>query len=343
MELVYLNMEMKEELQRYRSVRSFENWGRCGLLEWNTSLLNVKEIERVYFKGDKTLPRDDIHKPWELDRQSARWFAKSMSTGRYSKWASKDRVKEIASRLKLTDRHIRRKLATLREAGRIPLTWLDGRQWHPPVEEAVRALGSLKEVQSRRHYTRKITSGLDYLQYLIERRTRRDELERQLSDLEETEATCYEWYYLTIAPAPFGHRSLSRLMRHCTDQRKKAYNFMKLLADKKGWDFCKLFVALCVALSNGSKTPVATANACVKLPHAKFYRRYGKMVKEAYQFAELWHNKPSSVGRAALLTHKPPTGRGTLDVAAAFEHWQQEVPESELYIPDDTQDTGERE
>jgi hypothetical protein len=207
------------------------------------------------------------------------------------------------------------------------------------VEDAVCVLGSQREARSRRRYTRQIT--WEYLSYLVKLRTQREQLEKRISELEEIEATCEQWLDLSHLTATKRHRRISELRRHARAQIHRAYNLMKRLAAVHGWDFCRLFVALCVALSSGSKTPVATANACLHLPHASFYRRYGKHVSQALRLAELWHNNPSSLDRAALLTHKPAKRRGSLDVEVAFDDWQRNVPEGKLYISDETNSSGQ--
>jgi DNA-binding Lrp family transcriptional regulator len=235
-------------------------------------------------------------------------------------------IHEIAVRLGLTTRHVRRMLTRLSRAGKIPQFWLDGRQWCVPVDGAVKAI----TLEIKKRHAPHTNAAMDTVtKYVTNCRKEADSLACELAEVEARCETCERWHRLTRTVQP-KNVSISVKTRHREKELRRAYNFMAALAEKWRWSFCRLFEAIYEALQNGSKTPVKDTNAALGLNHAAFYRNHTKReIKEALLLAQQCQANTYRVGGQV------PTPSEDEGVQEAFSEWRNKVPEAALWV-----DTG---
>lgn len=240
-----------------------------------------------------------------------------------SKKPRSDAVKKIALELRLSSRDVRRKLALLRQQGKIPADWFNGYQWFPPVEDALQAI---RNSRVKAHAAHTHPSDDSYASYVMQCRKRAEKLNRDLNEIEDVRKTCEHWCDIT-STYPSRRFKAGAFHRHFVRANRRAYDSLAKLAEQKRPSFCKLFVAVYEALQNDSKTPVEDAKASVGLSHAAFYRAYTSSdVREATRLAKrvLADDDPDWLGYRSQTVSRD-------DSAIAFSDWTNKVSEEDLW------------
>lgn len=225
-------------------------------------------------------------------------------------------IRELADRLHISEKHVRRKLGELDKVGKIPAGWRVGKQWRPPVDEAeiiIRSAGN------RGHKPHTHAAADTYAEFLV--RCRRD-AERMKCELGETWSkleTCKDWIRLTR------RRGLSAA--EYDKARELAFFTMSQMAERRRWSFCKLFVGMYAAMLNGSAKPVGEAKSFLGLNHAAFYRIYTKQhVLEARKLAERMLANPD------WTSFTSQAAENANDDSPPFSDWSDKVSEQDLWV-----------
>lgn len=273
-------------------------------------------VERIYWEG-KPPPR---HK---AARSSGAAESIAELYGDMPPKQQNIEIRKIAERLGLTVRHVRRILTQLLRARKIPQAWLRGRQWRPPVDEAVEVI--TREVESK-HAPHTKARADDVIGYVMNCRDEAARLKRELAEIEAICETCEHWRQLTRTVAP-ENATVTEKTRHREEELHRAYDFMAKLAEKRGWRFCRLFVAMFEALRTGSKTPVKDANALLALNHAAFYRNFtiGERTGALLLAQKALANPDWLAGQPQI--HSEDDG-----IAGVFSDWRNKVSEAQLWV-----------
>jgi len=289
------------------------NYASGADLEDQAKQFQAELVEQIYWQG-KPAPR-----------QSTRGRPESMAS-LYSDQVKRHvsfEVRELADRLHVSERHVRRKLAALVKAGKIPTSWRVGKQWRPPVEQAERAI---LVADSKTHRPHTHAAADTYADCLIQCRRDADKLQRELEEAGGKLEICRTWIRLVCTKPPV-QMSHDEAEVFYDKARERGFAFICQLAEKRRWSFCKLFVGIYTALLNGSATPVADTINFLGLNHAIFYRIYTKKeIREAQLMARRIQTQTDWLGYASQTGQRPD------DVSAAFADWEGMVSPEALWV-----------
>jgi predicted ArsR family transcriptional regulator len=231
-------------------------------------------------------------------------------------------VRELAGRLQVSERHVRRKLAALLKAGMIPADWLHDKQWRPPVDEAERII---RAADGKRHKPHTHAIGNGYVDFLMQCRRAAEKLKGELADTEDKLETCRRWVRLarTRPTVPMSHDEAEKFY---AEARERGFAFMRQLAETRRWSFCKLFIGIYAAVHEQAARPVGETIGSLGLGHAAFYRLYTtKEIGDAIKMAEQMLASPDWMGYASQTVSEGD------DDSPPFSDWTNKVSVGDLW------------
>ena len=224
-------------------------------------------VERIYWQGKPSPRRSTQERPESI---------RSLLSDEVNRHVHVE-IRELADRLNLSERHVRRKLGQLLKIGKIPITWREGEQWRPPVAQAERII---RESEAKRHRAHTHANGDVGIDQIVRCRLDADRLTADLKELNGQLELCQRFIRLN-------HKKGLSLTEYGA-ARKWAFNFLNDLARKWGWSFCKLLVAIYSASLNRSTTLMVDTIGFLGLDHANFYRIYtANEIRTARKMAEV--------------------------------------------------------
>lgn len=224
-------------------------------------------------------------------------------------------VRELADRLGITERHVRRKLAALLKAGKVPADWRVGKQWRPSVDEAEKII---RAADGKKHKPHTHAAADGYADFLVQCRRDAERLKRELEEAGGKLKVCKEWIRLTriegLAPVEYDKA------------RERGFKFMCRLAETRRWKFCKLLMGTYAAVLNKAQKPVQEAIGFLGLSHIAFYRTYTKKeIREALRMAEMLVTNSNWMG------YEPQLEQNTDADSPPFSDWADKVSEKDLW------------
>jgi AraC-like DNA-binding protein len=178
-------------------------------------------------------------------------------------------VRELADRLGVSERHVRRKLAGLLKAEKIPPAWLVGKQWRPPVDLAEQAI---RAAESKTHVPHTHATADAYVDFLVQCRRESLKYKRELKLVTDELQFCEKWIQF-VCPSHLAQHAFSDFAGNDEKARKRAFAALDDLAGKNSLKFCKLFAAIYETMCAGSTTPVTDARGLLGYKHAEQFRR----------------------------------------------------------------------
>lgn len=178
-------------------------------------------------------------------------------------------IRELADRLHISEKHVRRKLGELEKSGKIPAAWRVGKQWRPPVDEAEIIIRSAR---NKGHKPHTHAAADPYANFLVQCRRESLKYKRELESVTDELQFCEKWLQL-VCPSYLVKDAFPSFVGNNKTGRKRAFSALDKLAGKNSLKFCKLFVAIYEAMCTGTTTPVADARKSLGFKYAEQFRR----------------------------------------------------------------------
>lgn len=282
------------------------NYGSEADLLDNANQFRAELVDQIYWQG-KPAPRRSTQERSESIR--------SLLSDEVRRHVSIE-ICELADRLNISERHVRRKLEQLLRAGKIPITWREGKQWRPPVAQAERII---RESEAKRHRAHTHANADVEIDQIVRCRVEADRLTADLKELNGQLELCQRFIRLNhkkgLSPTEYDAA------------QKWAFNFLNDLARKWGWSFCKLLVAIYSASLNRSTTLMVDTIGFLGLDHTNFYRIYTKNeIRIARKMAEVL------IANNCCLPERLKSDVESDEIAKVFEDAASKVSEEDLWV-----------